>query len=201
LEKSLANYGFSKSDITDILLTHLHFDHAGGATDYAQNGELIPAFPNAQYWVSKKNWEWANQPVEKDKASYLKENFICLMEAKVLNLVDKFEEIGISLLESFASEGHTSGMLLPIFHGKKETIIYCADLIPTSSHISAAYVMGYDLRPLDSMKEKKEITEKALINNWRLFFEHDPFYASAKLTKNESGILNCTEYDSVLRNP
>jgi len=181
LETSLEKLGFKTDDITDVILTHLHFDHAGGSTFIDKDGAIKPTFKNATYYVQKSNLELALNPNEKDRASYLKENFTPLIEFNQLEVVDGEFEIfdGIELI---VSNGHTTGQQLVKISDGSKTVVYCGDLIPTSSHIPIPYVMAYDLRPLVTMEEKKKLLKRAVDENWILFFEHDP-YADAATVK------------------
>lgn len=181
LEKSLEKLGFKTDDITDVILTHLHFDHAGGSTYIDEDGTIKPTFKNATYYVQKSNLDLALNPNEKDRASYLKENFVPLMEFNQLEVVDGEFEI-FDGIEIIVSNGHTTGQQLVKVSDGEKTLIYCGDLIPTSSHIPIPYVMAYDLRPLVTMEEKKKLLKQAVEENWILFFEHDP-YADAVTVK------------------
>ena len=184
LKSSLAALQIKSDDITDVLLTHLHFDHTGGSTEMI-DGKLYPSFQNAKYHVSEKNFNWAMNPSERDKGSYIKDNFLPLFENGVLFLIkDKIFDDGIELIEV---NGHTFGMQLIKISDSSNTILFCADLFPTSSHIPLPYVMGYDLQPLITVEEKKQILLKAVEENWILCFEHDPFYAFATVEKTETG--------------
>lgn len=195
LEKSLNKYGFSSNDITDMVLTHLHFDHCGGSINYnSDRTKLEPAFKNARYYCNKKHWEWAVNPNPREKASFLKENILPIQESGQLNFIDDSTELipGLNFMEV---NGHTEAMMLPIINYKNTTIAYMADLIPSTGHITIPYLMGYDIRPLETMKEKQTILNKALENNWTLFFEHDPTIECVNLTRTEKGI---TKKDSFL---
>lgn len=185
LETSLAAHGLAASDITDVLLTHLHFDHAGGATTQV-GGRIVPTFANATYWVQRRNLEWARDPNEKDRASYLHENWVALEEAGVLRLTDGPGEWlpGIELL---LSEGHTRGMQLPLVRGPEGALLYCADLIPTAAHVPVPWHMGYDLYPVTVMEEKRAILERAVAEGWTLFFEHDPHGPAATVARTNKG--------------
>lgn len=184
LEKSLSINGFSADDITDVILTHLHFDHCGGST-IIENGKLVPAFKNAKYYVSEKNFEWASNPSEKDKSSYLKENFIPLAEAGVLNFIsEKYFDDGIEFIEI---NGHTFGQNIIKISDSSKTLLYCADLFPFRSHIPLPYIMGYDLQPLKTLEEKKKILPAAVDEKWIFFYEHDPETALSKVIKTEKG--------------
>ena len=182
MDSALMKKGLKSEDITDVILTHLHFDHTGGSTTL-KNGKLLPVFPNAKYYVQKQNYDWAVDPSERDKGSYLKENFVPLFEEGVLsftignaNLDDEVEFIVIN--------GHTFGQQMVKISNNSETFLFCGDLIPTSSHISLPYIMGYDLQPLVTLQEKKTFLKQAVDENWKLFFGHDPetAFASVKVT-------------------
>lgn len=173
LESSLEKLGLKTDDITDVILTHLHFDHAGGATLF-DDGKLKPTFKNATYYVQRRNLELAMKPNEKEKASYLPENFEPLIEFNQLKILDgEFEFLeGIELI---VSDGHTIGQQLVKISDRSKTLFYCGDLIPTSSHIRIPYIMSYDIQPLVTIEEKKKILKRAVEEGWILFFEHDPF--------------------------
>lgn len=182
----LEKAGVRDSDITDVVLTHLHFDHAGGATKYC-DGKVIPTFRNATYYVHKAQWETALLPSPKDKASYFPENYIPLQENGVLQILEDgenpFEDI-----EFIISNGHTTGQLLPVIKSELKALFYCGDLIPTSAHIPIAWHMGYDNYPIQIIEEKKAVLERAFRQNWTLFFEHDPKIAACTLKKTDRGI-------------
>jgi len=187
LEKSLNKYGFTYTDITDVFLTHLHFDHCGGAISFERSKEYYyPTFPNAIYWSHSKHWDWAIHPNAREKASFLKENILPIQESGQLKFVDKdtydlpFEYIDVY--------GHTEAMILPVVEYKGTKVIYLADLIPSSGHIPIPYVMAYDVRPLETLKEKEQVLERAFQENWLLFFEHDPKIELCSLQKTEKGI-------------
>ncbi|MGE5847001.1 MAG: MBL fold metallo-hydrolase [Ignavibacteria bacterium] len=185
LEKSLMDINLIPEDITDVILTHLHFDHTGGSTKTLDD-KLMPAFPNAVYHVGKKNFDWASNPSERDKGSYLKENFHPLKEAGVLcftNTEKKFDD-EIELIEV---NGHTFGQQLVKIEDADNAILFCADLFPTTTHISLPYIMGYDLQPLVTLAEKKKILNMAAEKDWKLFFEHDPCIAAAVVERSEKG--------------
>lgn len=186
LISSLKKYNFFADDITDVILTHLHFDHTGGSTKI-ENGKLIPTFPNAKYFVSKKNFDWAVNPSDKDKGSYLKENFIPLIEEGILFFTNEKEKFFDDEIELFFFNGHTFGQQLIRIFDSTNTIFYCGDFFPTSSHLHLPFVMGYDLQPLVTINEKKEFLPKAVDQNWKLFFEHDPIYSSSTIIKTEKG--------------
>ena len=185
LFNSLSNLKLKPEDITDIILTHLHFDHTGGSTKL-ENGKLTPAFPNARYYVQKKNYEWAANPSERDKGSYIKENFIPLRNSGVLQLIDEEEKFDDEL-ELIIVNGHTFAQQLIKISDNSETLLFCCDLFPTVSHIPIPYVMGYDLQPLVTVEEKKNILSKAADENWKLFFEHDPETTYVTIVRGEKG--------------
>lgn len=192
---SLSQKGFQPEDITDVFLTHLHFDHCGGAVKKDENGNLIPTFPNAIYWSNKTHYEWASNPNDRERASFLKENFVPLMEANVLNFVEEKE--GFELWPGVKIKlvyGHTEAMMPLEINYKNRKIIYCADLMPSSYHIGMPYVMSYDIRPLETLKEKGLLLENAATNNDILFFEHDAKFECGTVKKNEKGriVLNET---------
>jgi glyoxylase-like metal-dependent hydrolase (beta-lactamase superfamily II) len=187
LENSLEKLGIKTDDITDVILTHLHFDHAGGSTTIDPDGTLRPTFRKATYYIQKRNLELAMNPNEKDRASYLPENFMPLIEFGQLEVIDGEFEIfeGIELI---VSDGHTIGQQLVKVSDGDKTLVYCGDLIPTSSHIPIPYVMAYDLQPLITMEEKKKLLKRALEENWILFFEHDPYSDCATVKQGKKYI-------------
>lgn len=188
LERSLNKYGFSSDDITDMVLTHLHFDHCGGSIKYnADRTKTEPAFKNAKYYCNEKHWEWAIHPNPREKASFLKENILPIKESGQLNFINEDTELlpGLRFMEV---NGHTEGMMLPIINYKGSTVAFLADLIPSAAHIPIPYVMAYDTRPLETLKEKEKLLNKALENKWTLFFEHDPAIECINLELTERGI-------------
>lgn len=183
LDKSLAVKGFSRADITDVFLTHLHFDHCGGAI--TRNGDkLIPAFPNATYWSNEKHWDWAVNPNDREKASFLKENILPIRESGQL----KFAGTGELPFDIKYVNGHTESMMLPVLNYKNRTIVYMADLLPSIGHLPLPYVMAYDMFPLTTLKEKKSFLTEAVASNYVLFFEHDPINECCELIQTEKGI-------------
>ena len=188
LEKSLNKYGFGFDDITDMVLTHLHFDHCGGSIQYdASRTKMEPTFRNAKYYCNEKHWEWAIHPNPREKASFLKENILPIKESGQLNFIQADTEL-IPGLRFMEVNGHTEAMMLPIIEYKNSTIAYLADLIPSAGHIPIPYVMSYDTRPLETLKEKETLLNKAVENNWTLFFEHDPVTECVSLERTERGI-------------
>lgn len=190
LENSLAKNGFGKDDITDVFLTHLHFDHCGGSIE--KNGDkLIPAFKNATYWSNQKHWQWAINPNEREKASFLKENILPIEQSGQLKFIDTKE--GISFNDNIKVRfvnGHTEAMMLPQINYKNKTIIFMADLLPSAAHIPIPYVMAYDMRPLETLNEKKLFLNEAQQNDYILFFEHDPKIECCNLQLTEKGVRN-----------
>ena len=195
IDKSLKRLNLSKEQITDVILTHLHFDHTGGSVK-KDNGRLIPAFPNARYYVQKQNYNWAMSPSDRDRGSYIKEKFHPLMEHGVINLIDGPESFDDEI-EFIIVNGHTFGQQLLKIFDSTTTILYCADLFPTTSHIRIPYVMGYDIQPLETVKEKKMLLPKIVEENWKLFFEHDPFNPLATIKKTEKGFLVDEKYEKL----
>ncbi len=185
LVSSLKKFGLTPSDITDVILTHLHFDHAGGSTTLL-NGKAVPTFPNAKYYVQKKHWDQSQNPTEKDRGSFMRDDYMPLKEHGVLEFVDGEFEIfpGIHLV---VCNGHTAAQQLPKISDGKTTILFCCDLIPTASHVPFPYVMAYDLRPLVTIEEKKKILPRAYEEKWILYLEHDPNIEAITLKTTEKG--------------
>ena len=194
IEISLNEFNLKPEDITDVILTHLHFDHTGGSTK-SENGKIVPAFPNAKYFVQKKNFEWAMNPSDRDKGSYIKDNFEPLYEEGMLNLLsdEKFDDE----IDFIVVNGHTFGQQLLKISDSKNTILYCGDLFPTTSHIPLPYVMGYDLQPLITITEKKKILPAAVDENWKLFFEHDPETVLATVVNTDKGFKIGDKFDKL----
>ena len=188
LERSIQKAGFSMEDITDVFLTHLHFDHVGGAIK-KENGQLLPAFKNATYWSNETHWEWATHPNDREKASFLKENILPIKESGQLEMITAPE--GAEWIKGFRIKyvsGHTESMMLPLLDYSGKTILYCADLLPSVAHIPLPWIMGYDMKPLHTLEEKKRILAEAVAGNWFLFFEHDPEVEVCTLHITEKGI-------------
>ena len=195
MDKSLAASGFHRNDVTDVFLTHLHFDHCGGAIEY-DGDKLVPAFKNATFWSNADHWKWATEPNQREKASFLKENIIPIEESgrlKFLNNATKAENKldagdvlpGIKIRYAY---GHTDAMMLPQIEYNGKTIVYMADLLPSYAHIPLPYVMGYDTRPLPTMNEKETFLKEALEKDYILFFEHDATHECCTLQQTEKGI-------------
>lgn len=189
LAKSLAARGLSPEDITDVLLTHLHFDHVGGAVLKDASGRLVPAFPRALYWSNEVHYNWAMQPNERERASFLKENFVPLQTAGVLHFIP-VSEADVAWLPGIHLRfvyGHTEAMMVVLIRTEGRTLVYCADVIPSSYHIGLPYVMSYDVRPLLTLQEKARILEDAVAQGHLLCFEHDPDIACATVKQDERG--------------
>ena len=199
LDSSLASHGFHRNDITDVFLTHLHFDHCGGSI-IREGDRLVPAFPNARYWSNEKHWDWAVHPNDREKASFLKENILPIKESGQLQFIsplppitdpqkNKLAETGFEGMFSIRYvNGHTSMMMLPQLDYKGRTIVYMADLLPSAGHIPIPYVMAYDMFPLTTLHEKRSFLEEAAAGNYILYFEHDPAIECCELVKTEKGI-------------
>ncbi|RZJ84400.1 MAG: MBL fold metallo-hydrolase [Chryseobacterium sp.] len=188
LDLSLAAKGFNRSDVTDVFLTHLHFDHVGGAV-IRKDSKLLPAFPNAVYWSNEQHWDWAVTPNEREKASFLKDNILPLQESGQLNFIahEQGATFGDDIKIRFAY-GHTEAMMLPQIKYKDHTILYMADLLPSVGHLPLPYVMSYDMFPLKTLHEKKGFLEEATLNKYVLFLEHDPTNECCTLKQTEKGI-------------
>ena len=170
IDDSIKKAGFSSGDVTDVFFTHLHFDHCGGAI-IRKGNRLIPRFENANFWVNKGHWEWANSPNSREKASFLPDNILPLKESGKLNLIDANEKpLGFDIL---TVNGHTEKMMLPVLEFKSRTIVFVSDLIPTSGHVRVPFIMGYDTRPLQTLREKESFLEKAAKDKFLLFLQHD----------------------------
>lgn len=188
LEKSLHKSGVDFKDITDVLLTHLHFDHCGGAAKWNSNRDgYMPAFPNANYWSNDNHWQHALNPNAREKPSFLKENIMPIQESGQLKFVGNDLKISENISVMLAN-GHTEKMMCPKIKIGDKTLVYMADMIPSAAHIPVNYVMGYDIRPLQVMEEKAAFLKEAVENNYILFFEHDNAIECAVLGETEKGI-------------
>ena len=186
LDDSLRDHGFGPDDVTDVILTHLHFDHCGGAT--CCRGETrAPTFPNATYHVQEAHWNWATASNPKEKGSFLQETFLPIEASGQLHQVDGAETIAPGI-EVMLADGHTESQQLVKISDEARTLVYVADLLPTTHHLAPAWTMAYDVRPLVTMEEKAEFLETAVEESWNLFFEHDPDTAVASLERTEPGI-------------
>ncbi len=187
VESSLAKHGYTPADITDIFLTHLHFDHCGGSIK-REGDKLVPVFPNATYWSNQSHWDWAIEPNPREKASFLKENILPIQESGQLKFIDvKDGEEWISGIRIHYVDGHTEQMMLLQLSTDNNTFLYCADLVPSAAHVSMPWIMSYDMRPLDTLDEKQRLLGKAVEENWTLIFEHDPKIECASLHKDDKG--------------
>lgn len=193
LDKSLKNAGFHRNDITDVFMTHLHFDHCGGSVNWNKDktGYEV-AFKNAKFWTNDNHWEWATKPNSREKASFLHENIIPMQESGQLNFVKRPEgdflqesELGFGI---FFADGHTEKQMLPHINYNGKTIVFCADMLPTAGHIPIPYVTGYDTRPLLSMDEKQLFLNNAADNNYYLWLEHDAHNQIITVQHTEKGV-------------
>lgn len=193
LDKSLKNAGFHRDDITDVFMTHLHFDHCGGSVNWNKDktGYEV-AFKNAKFWTNENHWEWATKPNAREKASFLHENIIPMQESGQLNFIDRpnsgfgfSSELGFDI---FYADGHTEKQMLPHINYNGKTIVFCADMLPTAGHIPIPYVTGYDTRPLMSMDEKQIFLNNAADNNYYLWLEHDAHNQIITVQHTEKGI-------------
>ena len=186
LARSLNKLGFHNDDITDVVFTHLHFDHCGGAIVRNKKGFYEPAFKNARFWSHKDHWQWATAPNVREKASFLPENILPIEESGQLNLLDDSKTpLGFDVL---LMDGHTEKQMLPKIEYKGKTIVFSADLIPTAGHLPVPYVMGYDTRPLLSLKEKESFLAEAVEKDFFLFLEHDAHNEMISLKRTEKGV-------------
>lgn len=198
LDAELAQLGFSRNDITDVFHTHLHFDHCGGSIERVNN-QLIPYFPTATYWSNPIHWDWAVNPNDREKASFLKDNILPIQASGQLKMIDapanEFTNEGLLENVEFTNNisirfvnGHTKSMMLPQINYNGKTIVYMADLLPSASHIPLPYIMGYDMFPLTTLKEKKTFLQEAAERGYILFFEHDPSIECCTVHQTEKGI-------------
>ena len=188
LDTSLASYGFHRDDITDVFLTHLHFDHCGGSIQWNKNQTgYEPAFKNAKFWSNQEHWNWATNPNPREKASFLDENILPIQESGQLNFISEnsFQQVGFDVLKM---DGHTEKQMLPKVFYQGKTIIFMADLLPTTGHIPVPYVMGYDTRPLLTIKEKEAFLSEAADNEYFLFLEHDAYSEICTVQHTNKGV-------------
>ncbi len=184
---SIRKAGYGPHDITDVFLTHLHFDHCGGGVR-KENDKLELVFPRANYWSNEAHWKWATEPNARERASFLKENILPMQESGHLKMVSTEAPSPFSQFDILNVSGHTESMMIPMVKYKDKTICFVADLIPSSSHIPVAYVMGYDTRPLMTMTEKEKFLKEAADRGYILFFEHDPIHECATVAHTERGV-------------
>lgn len=188
LDNSLQKLGFHRNDITDVFLTHLHFDHCGGSIE-RDGDKLVPAFKNAAFWSNLRHWEWATEPNDREKASFLKENILPIEQSGQLKFIEPTN--GVAFTDNISvrfANGHTDAMMLPQISYKGHTIVFMADLLPSIGHIPIPYVMAYDMFPLTTLHEKKQFLQEATDKQYLLFFEHDPVHECCTLQMTEKGI-------------
>jgi glyoxylase-like metal-dependent hydrolase (beta-lactamase superfamily II) len=192
LTGSLKQAGFSENDVTDMFLTHLHFDHCGGGVKY-ENGKTELVFKNATYWSNEDHWKWATLPNPREKASFLTENILPMQQSGNLSFVDLKKSSPFTQFDILTVSGHTDKMMIPKIRYKDKVICYMADLLPSVGHIPLPYVMGYDTRPLITLEEKEKFLNEAADNNYILFLEHDPVNECCTVKRTEKGVrLNQT---------
>lgn len=193
IDKSLKAFGFHRNDITDVFMTHLHFDHCGGSVQWNKDKTgYEPAFKNVRFWSNKDHWKWATQPNNREKASFLKENIMPMQESGQLKFTSlpekdllKNSELGFDI---FFADGHTDKQMIPLINYKGKTIAFMADLLPTAGHLPIPFVMGYDTRPLLTLDEKEKFLNMAADNNYYLFLEHDAHNQIITVKHTEKGV-------------
>lgn len=194
LLSSLSARGLSPEDITDVFITHFHFDHCGGALRRNDDGDIVPAFPKARYWTCRSHLDWALNPNPRERASFLKENIAPLQNHGVLHFIEEEQDIewidGVRVRFVY---GHTHAMMIPFFDTGNHTVVFCSDLLPSSFHVRMPYVMSYDIRPLETLKEKAQFYEDVLRDDLLLFLEHDPETECIRLRRNERGRIEVSE--------
>jgi glyoxylase-like metal-dependent hydrolase (beta-lactamase superfamily II) len=191
-EMKINKLGYSKSDITDVFLTHLHFDHCGGAIQWNKSKTgFEPAFKNAIYWSNEQHWDWATKPNPREKASFLTENILPIQESGQLQFVTRTSNVSNEIfkdVDALFVDGHTESMMLPKISYKGQTLVFMADLLPSVGHLPLPYIMGYDTRPLITMTEKEKFLDEAVKNNYILFFEHDHLNECCTVKQTEKGV-------------
>jgi len=191
LDQALALKGFQRANITDVFLTHLHFDHCGGSIEYNSTREYFqPAFPNAKFWSNANHWKWATEPNSREKASFLSENILPIQESGQLNFIERVHNVSHTPLgfDVLFVDGHTESMMIPHINYQNKTVVFMADLLPSVGHIPLPYVMGYDTRPLLTMTEKELFLKTAADHGYVLFFEHDSVNECCTLQHTEKGV-------------
>ena len=191
LEKSLRRLGFTSADITDVFLTHLHFDHCGGAVLRRPDGALQPAFPNATYWSNEAHWNWAVAPNPREKASFLSENILPIRESGRLKFIDLLTGVPDALpqlREIIVADGHTEKLMVPVLDYKGRTLAFMSDLLPSAAHVPLPYVMSYDVRPLVTMAEKAAVLARAAAENWVLLLQHDAAHEACTVQQTDRGV-------------
>jgi len=188
LENSLAKHGYTPEDITDVVLTHLHFDHCGGGVKYNKDKtELEPVFKNATYWITKMQWDSALNPNKREGVTYFKENFLPIKEKRQLTLVEKNKELFPNFFVRIYN-GHTLGQMIPFIKLNEKTVVFMADLVPFVAHIVLPWIMSYDILPMETLKEKEEFLNEAIQNNYILFFQHDYYNESCTVKQTPKGV-------------
>ena len=182
IEKSLGKYGFSSEQITDVICTHMHFDHIGGNTKI-KSGEVVPTFPNAKYWISEENWKLANHPSQKDAGSFIEHDWKVLAENQMIEIINGREPF-IEGIDTIVTHGHTPGLLHPLVSDGSNKLFYGADIFPMVAHIPIPWVMAYDVQPVVTMEEKQKLLQKMEREDWILFFEHDPHIQACTVHKD-----------------
>ena len=191
LEQSLRALGFTRANVTDVFMTHLHFDHVGGAVVRRPDGALALAFPNATYWSNQAHWDWATHPNPREKASFLKENILPIQESGHLKFVDGQGGVPHTLpqlREIIMADGHTEKMMVPLMDYKGRTLAFMADLLPSAGHVPLPYVMSYDVRPLVTMTEKEAVLNRAAAENWVLLLQHDHLTEACTVQRTDRGV-------------
>ena len=193
LEKSLAAYGFHKDDITDVFMTHLHFDHCGGSIQWNKDRTgYEPAFKNARFWTNKNHWQWAIEPNRRERASFLKENLLPMEESGQLHFMplsnSNLIENSVLGFDIFLADGHTEKQMIPLIHYKDKTIAFMADLLPTAGHLPLPYIMSYDTRPLLTLNEKEAFLNLAADKGYYLYLEHDVHNEIITVEQTEKGV-------------
>lgn len=189
LENSLGQRGFTAADITDVFLTHLHFDHCGGSVVRTLEGKLEVAFPNATYWSNEAHWEWAVTPNARERASFLKENILPIQDSGQLQFIIPGAQAPLpQFKEIIFVDGHTEKMMVPVLEYKGRKLAFMADLLPSAAHIPLPYVMGYDMRPLVTLTEKEAVLTRAAAENWVLLLQHDPTIAACTVQTTDRGV-------------
>lgn len=193
LDKSLVKYGFNRDDVTDVFMTHLHFDHCGGSVKWnSDKTGYEPAFKNALFWTNENHWKWATEPNSREKASFLSENILPMQESGQLNFIERPEsDFGYSkelVFNIYYVDGHTEKQMIPYINYNGKTIVFCADLLATAGHIPLPYVMGYDTRPLLTMPEKAKFLNDAADHNHYLFLEHDAHNEIITVEHTDKGV-------------
>ena len=191
VEKSLRKLGFGRADVTDVFLTHLHFDHCGGSVLRRPDGTLRLAFPNATYWSNAAHWDWAVAPNPREKASFLPENILPIQESGQLKFIDP--QVGVAdalpqFREIILADGHTEKLMVPVLEYRGRTLAFMSDLLPSAGHIPLPYVMGYDVRPLVTMTEKAAVLARAAAENWVLLLQHDAAHEACTVQQTDRGV-------------